>query len=84
MSIKIPRNLDWFEKDKKHRNELTHNGALIMFPSSNNKWFFGTHRNDKGFIPNYEIKQYITDSHTGFINFLLYYNSHFAKRMIYV
>ena len=44
--------MEWFEKAKTHRNELTHNGALNVFPSSDNKYYFGTKRNEKGSIPN--------------------------------
>ena len=71
-------NMEWFEKVRGHRNELTHNGALIVFSSSNKKFYFGTKRNEKGFIPSEEVKTCITDTFQGFCNFLIYYNSHFG------
>jgi len=74
--------MEWFEKAKTHRNQLTHNGALIIFPSSNKKYYFGTKRNKKGFIPNEEVQNCIEKTYEGFCNFLLYYNSHFGIKLI--
>jgi len=75
-------NMKWFEKVREHRNELTHNGALYIFPTSKKKFYFGTKRNEKGFIPNEEVENCIAETFQGFCNFLIYYNSHFgAKRL---
>jgi len=75
----LENNMHWYEEVKKHRNELTHSGALIMFPSSNNKWYFGTYRENKS-IPNQEVKNFITDSYTNYIKFLIFYNKFFGAR----
>jgi len=74
----LQNNTTWFDKVIKHRNELTHNGALIIFPSSTKSFYFGTKRNEKGFIPNEEIEACIVETFKGFCDFLTYYNSHFG------
>lgn len=63
-----------------HRNELTHNGALIIFPTSKKKFYFGTKRNEKGSIPNEEVETCIAETVQGFYDFLIFYNSHFGTK----
>ena len=79
-AIYVRDNMEWFEKVRGHRNELTHNGALIIFPTSKKKFYFGTKRNEKGFIPNEEVETCIVETFQGFCNFLIYYNSHFGAK----
>ena len=50
----LSNNLEWFCQVRKHRNELTHSGALFIFPRSKNEFFFGTKREKKEFVPNGE------------------------------
>lgn len=73
-------NMEWFKKVRGHRNELTHNGALIIFPASKKKFYFGTKRNEKGFIPNEEVETCIGETFQGFCDFLIFYNSHFGDK----
>lgn len=73
-------NMKWFEKARGHRNELTHNGALIIFPTSKKKFYFGTKRNKKGGIPNEEVETCIAETFQGFCDFLTFYNSHFGAK----
>ena len=72
-------NMKWFEKVREHRNELTHNGALNIFFSSN-KLYFGTKRNKKRGIPTEEVETCIDETFQGFCDFLIYYNSHFGAK----
>jgi len=74
----LENNTKWFDTVIKHRRELTHNGALIIFPSSTKSFYFGTIRNEKGFIPNEEIEAFVVETYKGFCDFLVYYNSHFG------
>ena len=75
----LNENMGWFEKVRKHRNELTHNGALNIFFSSN-KLYFGTKRNKKKGITTEEVKTCIDETFQGFCKFLIYYNSHFGAK----
>ncbi len=74
-------NMKWFKKVKGHRNELTHNGALIIFTRLK-KFYFGTKRNEKGFIPNEEVETCIAETFQGFCDFLIFYNSHFGTKSL--
>ena len=75
----LNENMGWFEKVRGHRNELTHNGALNIFFSSN-KLYFGTKRNKKRGIPTEEVETCIAETSQGFCDFLIYYNSHFGAK----
>lgn len=91
----LNNNMEWFCKVRKHRNELTHRGALIIFPTSKNDFFFGTKREKKEFVPNgeelevtqtyilnFEVKSFINETFQEFLNFLKYYNSYFANKSL--
>jgi hypothetical protein len=80
----LDTNMGWFDKVRLHRNELTHNGALFIFPTSTKKFYFGTIRNKKGFIPNEEVEACIVETFKGFCGFLIYYNSHFGAKTLQI
>jgi hypothetical protein len=80
----LDTNMGWFDKVKLHRNELTHNSALIIFITSTNKFNFGTERNKKGFIPNEEVGAFIVETFKGFCDFLVFYNSHFGAKTLQI
>lgn len=78
----LAENMKWFEKIRKHRNELTHNGALTLFFGADGKVYFGSEVDAKGFIPNEEIRLAITETYYGLCDFLAYYNRFFSTKEI--
>jgi hypothetical protein len=68
----------WFEDFLKHREQLAHHRPLITFLTHDGSVFFGTYRNEKGFIPNVKVEDFINNTANGILEFLVVYNTHFG------
>ena len=70
----------WFEDFLKHREQLAHYRPLITFLTHDGSVFFGTNRNEKGFIPTIKVEDFINNTANGILEFLVVYNTHFGKK----
>jgi hypothetical protein len=75
----LSTNMAWFDDLKLHRDKLTHHHPLIIFQSAKGIVTFGTHRNEKGFINNYPVLNYVNDKASALLDFIYFYNRHFGK-----
>jgi len=70
----------WFEDFLEHRKQLTHYHPLVIFLASDGSVFFGTHRNDRGLIPNVNVAEFINSTANSILEFLVVYDNHFGKK----
>jgi hypothetical protein len=73
----LKRETSWFEDFVEHRKKLTHYHPLIIFQSTTHGITFGTDRNRKGFIPNFSVLEYINETTSKFLEFIIFYNEHY-------
>jgi len=71
----------WFDDLKDHRDYLTHNYSVFLFWGAKSpRPYFGSGRNEKGFIPNRDALEYVDKSANSLIEFLNYFNSYFGQK----
>jgi hypothetical protein len=74
-------NTSWFEEFREHRKHLTHYHPLVTFRSSKGSVFFGTKRDEKGFIPNFDVSKFINLTANNVLEFLEFYDNYFGSKI---
>jgi hypothetical protein len=72
----------WFDDFIVHRDKLAHLHPLVTFLTHDATVFFGTNRNEKGFIPNVNVGDFINSTANCILEFLIFYDNHFGKKPI--
>jgi hypothetical protein len=73
---------DWFYELHMHRSNLAHDTSIFFFWKEKPvKLFFGTKRNERNFIPNKNALEYVNSTANYLLEFLIFYNNYFSKRL---